>query len=146
MSATDTTPRLIGDVLGKIGRDMAGLSPQDTDRLAAVHGLAAEFAGLTPQRRNAFLVEVRRLTSGYDRFRVMTLTPPKHPLFGSLMALFDALIATDDRVVRTTRGFFDRSELVSASSSSVVGLTIHPFRAIRPEEVKRPASMWGDDE
>lgn len=144
------------------------LSPSihDAEIAATVHGLAAEFATLPSERRNAFLFEVRHLTTGWDRFRAARSTPPGQSSFQPLMALLDALIATDGATIRTDRGVFDRSELsaVGASISPTTvtlpvayrngetiypshrGPEITPFRTVRSEEVKRPASMWGDDE
>lgn len=162
MFATNTAPRLAADII----RQTTEPAPHDADRLAVVHDLAAEYAALPAEQRNTFLFEVCRLTRGYDRFRVACLTPPEHPMFASLMALLDGLIAADDRAVRTNRGIFDRTELVTASASispsrvgfpvavrngtaifpSHTGPTITPFRVVRPDEVKRPASMWGDDD
>jgi hypothetical protein len=163
MSATDTAPRRIGDVM----KPTKEPSPGEAAIVAEVHALAAAFAELPAEKRPGFLVEVRKLTTGFDRFRATVHTPPGHPMFGPLMAMLDGLIATDQLVVVTSGGIFDRSELASASASvspskvtfpvsvkggeaiyptaQTAGPNIVPFRAIRPEEVKRAPSMWGDD-
>jgi hypothetical protein len=142
-------------------------TPQEAAIVADVHDLAAAYAGLPPEKRPGFLVEVRKLTTGFDRWKATIRTATDHPRFGPLMAMLDGLIATDERIVVTSGGIFDRSELASASASvspskvtfpvsvkggeaiyptaQTAGPNIVPFRAIRPEEVKRAPSMWGDD-
>lgn len=164
MSATDTTARRIGDVM----KPTADPTPNEAAIIAEVHDLAVAFASLPLEQRAGFLVEVRKLTTGFDRFRATVHTPPGHPLFGPLMAMLDGLIAADPRIVRTKRGLFERSELAASSASitptmvtlpvavrhgeaiypsaQTAGPAIVPFRVVRPEEVKRAASMWGDDE
>jgi hypothetical protein len=163
MSASSST-RLIGEVM-KPTKDP---TPEEAAIVTDVHDLAAAYAGLPPEKRPGFLVEVRKLTTGFDRWKATIRTASDDPMFGPLMAMLDGLIATDGRSVVTTAGVFDRSDLATALASvspskvtfpvsvkggeaiyptaQTAGPNIVPFRVVRPEEVKRAPSMWGDDE
>jgi hypothetical protein len=143
-------------------------TPQEAAIVADVHDLAAAYAGLPPEKRPGFLLEVRKLTTGFDRWKATIRTATDDPMFGPLMAMLDDLIATDGRSIVTAAGVFDRSDLANASASispskvsfpvsvkggeavypsaATAGPNIVPFRVVRPEEVKRAPSMWGDDE
>ena len=84
---------------------------RDTEIVGAVHALAAEYDGLPSERRPAFLSEVRKLTTGYDRFRATVFTPPDHPAFRSLMAMLDGLNA-DSGIIQTRHGALFREGIV----------------------------------
>lgn len=165
MSTTDTIPRRIGDVM----RPTTEPSPEDAAMIAGVHELAAAFAGLPTEKRPGFLVEVRKLSTGFDRFRATVFTPPDDPMFGPLMVMLDGLNASAG-VIQTKHGAFTTDDLREAGAMTVgadrirfpvgygtngtpvfrsqdfSGPTVHPFRVIQGGQDKRPSSMWGDDE
>lgn len=78
-------------------------TPVEAIAIREVHDLAWEFASLPPPRRPAYLAEVRKLTTGRQRFLATAHTPPDDPAFAPLMAMLDALIA-EEPVCATKHG------------------------------------------
>lgn len=65
-------------------------TPVESEAIEEVRTMAVEHAaGRLPVQ------EVRRLTNGKQRWLATRFTPPDHPAFRPLMALLDALIATE---------------------------------------------------
>ena len=121
-----------------------------------VHDLAMEFASLPAVRRPAFLHEVRKLTSGRQRFVATAHTPPEHPAFRPLMQLLDALIESapdgpDGQVRLTKQGVVTQRELEETQArivredgrAAICFPVRYPWR-IKPDPARRIDGERGD--
>ena len=86
---------------------------KETEAITEVIAIAVEFVALPPQRRPAFLAEVRKVTSWKQRRLTVEHTPPGSPGYAPLMALLDGLIDASG-MVRTKQGDFTEDELRAA--------------------------------
>jgi hypothetical protein len=115
-------------------------TPKQRDRMDAVHDLAAEFATLPADRHQHYLdTVVRRQTSGYDRFKTIEHTPPDSPNFAPLMAMLDALVASEaspaGRTYATKHGLFTDADLRESGAMTTKDEIVFPVRypwAVRP--------------
>jgi hypothetical protein len=76
-------------------------TPEEQEAIAEVWAVAREW-----NARGGSLADVRRATSGYQRFLASVYTPPDDPMFRPLMNLLDALIAAQG-AVPTKHGLVD---------------------------------------
>jgi hypothetical protein len=86
-------------------------TPEEEEAIAEVRAVAVEwFAKRGP------LADVRRATSGKQRWLATRFTPPTHAAFKPLMALLDALIA-ETGAVATKHGIVDRDLLTETGGT-----------------------------
>jgi len=104
----EITPRRMRDVLTPTTEP----TRKQTRAIQEVRDLATEVAaGRLP------IDEIRRLCVGPQRYLATRYTPPEHAMFGPLMAMLDALIAsandpeTGGRQFRTAQGLISEQEL-----------------------------------
>jgi hypothetical protein len=88
------------------------LTPKAREAINEVYDIAAAYCALEPHRQRPFLGEVRKLTTGRQRWLATHNTPPDHSCYAPLMTLLDALIA-DQGLWKTKTGWFSRDELDS---------------------------------
>ena len=108
-------------------------TPKQRDRMDAVHDLAAEFSRLPADRRRSYLDHVVRVqTTGYDRFKTIEHTPPDSPNFAPLMAMLDALTATEatpaGRTYTTKHGLFTDADLRDAGAMTTKAELVFPVK------------------
>jgi hypothetical protein len=111
-------------------------TPKQDQAIREVWAMAQEYAGLPPASRPAFLAEVKKISSGRQRWLATRHTRPDNPHFAPLMALLDALNA-DRGLVHTKHGGFDQDDLRAAEAKvtreEVAFPVAHPWK-IRPDE------------
>ena len=118
----------------------SGPTPAQAARIRQVHDLAAEFATLPADHRLPYIVTtVRTQTTGYDRFKTVQYTPPDSPLFAPLMALLDALVASEQSAegctYDTKHGIFTAADLKESEAMVTKGELVFPVRhpwAVKP--------------
>lgn len=131
-------------------------TPIQAKAIADVHELAFLF-----DRGETTVAEIRAATSGKQRWKATQHTSKDHPAFGPLMAMLDALLASEQRVAVTDHGMFSMDELIDAGMRIVHdnGRTViclakrrpwfekpDPDRGIdgiRGDPVFRPREEWG---
>jgi hypothetical protein len=85
------------------------LTPLHAEAVAEVQALACDFDGSA-----AKLAAVRGCTTGRQRWLAIRHTPPAHPAFRPLMALLDALVASDPGTTMTNQGAFPTDDIIAA--------------------------------
>lgn len=112
-------------------------TPKMQQAITDVHDLAICFVELAPMSRPSFLVEIRKLTNGRQRWLATRHTPPNHPAFAPMMAMLDALIS-DEGQIKTNKGWFSTEDLrdVEAAHGKEDGRDIIKFPIRHPWKVK----------
>ena len=102
MTTTEAPLRRLGDIM----RPKVAPSPLEDEAIKEVYAMATELDALPAQSRPAYVVEIRTQTTARQRHLATRHTPPDHPMFAPLMAMLDALIATQPGIVHTSGGIF----------------------------------------
>lgn len=125
-------------------------TPAEAVAIREVHDLAWEFVSLPPVSRPAYLAEVRKLTTGRQRFLATAFTSPDDPEFAPLMALLDALIAREP-VRMTKHGVITEDDLreyqVRIEREDGRELLVFPERypwRVKPDRDRGIAGVRGD--
>lgn len=106
--------------LGDAMRPRKAPTPLEDQAIKEVWSMAKELATLPQQRRNAYLYEIRKQTSGRQRWLATQHTPPEHEMFRPLMAMLDALIASEPGAIPTKHGTFLPDDMAAHHGKLVV--------------------------
>lgn len=126
------------------------LTPKMREAIDEVYEIAAAYCALDHLRRIPFLGEIRKLTTGRQRWLATRHTPPDHASFAPLMTMLDALIA-DQGLVKTAGGLFSRDELAAAEvkferdegGELIVFPVLYPWRS-KPDPESHGTGIRGD--
>ena len=122
-------------------------SPRTAEAVEEVLALAAEHAGQDPVKATMFRHEVRRLTSGRQRWVATLHSDPADPRRADLLTLIDRLVA-DQPGWQTGHGFLTRD--VIAESAGLVtdgpdGRRVMRFPIVQPWRHKPDESGFGGE-